>query len=207
MSTRHRLAAALLRLYPAAWRREYGGELHEILVDRPLTPSVAADVLWSALREHVRAAVPATLLGGLSMLVVLSGFFLPPFSNGWITTTVLSPTFMTFPPFAVTAMSTQAYTVLAIMCGWWTRRRYRSSVKRCGLAAMQMSIIAGFPVVAAGLLLAVGAIHLPGLSIGPSQPAPFAVLVAPIVRLPEYGLLGMVGGWLARRSLHQPVRA
>ncbi len=34
----------LLRLYPPAWRAEYGAELREMLEDGPLTPSAVLDV-------------------------------------------------------------------------------------------------------------------------------------------------------------------
>jgi hypothetical protein len=207
MMTREQIVDRLLRLYPVAWRNEYGDELRDILVDRRLTAGIAADVVWSALRERVRTAAPSTVLGLPSLLVVLSGFLLPPFSNGWITTNVLSPTFMTFPTFVVTFMTSQVYTVLLILCGWWTRRRYQYSPKRCGVAAMRMSLISGFPVVVAGVLLTAGAIQVQDISIGRIQPMPFVVLMAPIVRLPEYWIYGFIGGLLAQRSLHRPIRA
>jgi hypothetical protein len=207
MMTRERTVDRLLRLYPPVWRHEYGDELREILCSRPLTAGIVADVARSALRQRVRFAAPSTALGLPSMLIVASGFMLPPFSNGWITTNVLSPTSMTFPTFVVTFMTSEVYAVLLTMCGWWTRRRYGSSATRCGVAAMRMSLIAALPVLAAGVLLALGAVQAPAISAGAIQPLPLAVLLAPLAHLPKYWLFGAIGGALGKRSLHQPIRA
>jgi len=42
----------LLRLYPADWRREYGPELMDMLLARPLTAKVIGDVFFSGLRQR-----------------------------------------------------------------------------------------------------------------------------------------------------------
>ena len=207
MMTRGRVVDWLVRLYPASWRHEYGDELQEILLNRPLTAGIAADVVRSALRQRARFAAPSTVLGLPSMLMVIAGFLLPPFSNGWITTNVLSPTAMTFPTFVVTFMSSEVYAVLLMMCGWWTRRRYGSSSARCGVAAMRMSLLAALPVLIAGVLLAAGAVQAPAISAGAIQPLPLAVLLAPIAHLPKYWMFGAMGGALGKRSLHRPIRA
>ena len=72
MMTKDWLIAALLRIYPAAWRREYGAELTAILQGRPLGLRVMTDVLWNGLRLRVRAAEPSTILGLASMLFMLA---------------------------------------------------------------------------------------------------------------------------------------
>lgn len=48
----------LLRLYPASWRNEYGVEMRAMLLEQPLTPAVAGDVLRNALRENFRHPDP-----------------------------------------------------------------------------------------------------------------------------------------------------
>lgn len=50
------MIAALLRLYPAAWRRRYGDEFAVLLAERPLGPFDVADVLLGALdaQLHLR---------------------------------------------------------------------------------------------------------------------------------------------------------
>ena len=69
--TRQQLAEALLRVYPAAWRREYGEELFDISISRPLTWRVAANVLGAGLRQRIREAEPATVLGVATVAVLL----------------------------------------------------------------------------------------------------------------------------------------
>lgn len=50
------LARLLVRLYPRAWRDRYGREFEELLQSGRGGPRESADVLWSALCEHI---VPA----------------------------------------------------------------------------------------------------------------------------------------------------
>jgi hypothetical protein len=61
----------LLALYPAAWRREYGLELAEILNAGPLTARSAADVLWNGMRQRVVAPEPWALAAAVSLLIAL----------------------------------------------------------------------------------------------------------------------------------------
>src|SRR4029077_55234 len=68
------IVRTLLRLYPAAWRQEYGSELMDVLLARPLTAGVVGDVLQNGLRQRVRGADPSTLVGLAMLLVVLNGF-------------------------------------------------------------------------------------------------------------------------------------
>jgi len=198
MSTKPALVGALLRLYPAAWRREYGDELTDILLSRPLTAGAIADLLWNAGVQRVRAAAPSTILGVAGMLVVLAGFVIDPTRNGLGWTALLRPTSMTFPTIVVTFLTSEVYTILLWVCGYWTLRRYRVTPARAGVAAMRMSLIAGSPVVLAGLLLGLGAIDLTFSGL-PSQPSPLAVIAAPLARLPENWLFGWMGAWVACR--------
>jgi len=48
-----RLARLLTRLYPRVWRERYGVEFEGLLQDGDGGFSMAANVVWSALREHV----------------------------------------------------------------------------------------------------------------------------------------------------------
>lgn len=54
MSPMPRLIALLIRAYPAAWRREYGAELGDLLARCPLTITIAANVVWNGLRLRAR---------------------------------------------------------------------------------------------------------------------------------------------------------
>jgi hypothetical protein len=65
------LVSWLLRLYPKAWRAEYGAELSDMLRARPLTGSVCIDVVRSALWQRLRATQAPTWVGiGLMFAVV-----------------------------------------------------------------------------------------------------------------------------------------
>ena len=109
MTLRQRLAHVLVRIYPVAWRREYGEELLDMLVARPLTWGVAGDVLWSGVRLRILFFEPSTVLGLASMLVVLAGFWLPPARYLSAVTDVLRPSHMTFPTILVTFMKSQKH--------------------------------------------------------------------------------------------------
>jgi hypothetical protein len=45
MNIEHLIASRLLRLYPKRWRREYGAELLDVVLARPLTIRAVADPL------------------------------------------------------------------------------------------------------------------------------------------------------------------
>jgi hypothetical protein len=48
-----RVAHLLMRLYPRAWRERYGEEFEAILENGPGDLGTSANVLWSALSEHI----------------------------------------------------------------------------------------------------------------------------------------------------------
>jgi hypothetical protein len=104
-------------------------------------------------------------------------------------------------------MVSPLYTWLLIACGWWTARRHPSySAKRCGVATMRMSLIGGVPVLFAGVLLAADGITATQVGFAEFQSLPLAVIVAPLARLPEASLYGMMGAWVqcARARSHKP---
>jgi hypothetical protein len=202
MRARHRIVTALLALYPAAWRNEYAAELEDILVARPLTSRVVADVVWSALRQRGRAAEPSTVIGLASMLVVLTGFVLTPTSYGRSWTALLRPSSKTLPTVTVTFLASEFYVVLLIGCGCWTNLRHGGTLNRSGVAAMKMSLIAGLPVMVGGLLMALGLLdaRFLGASLGAPRhaPIPLAMMVAPLFRVPESWIWGAIGGQVGR---------
>ncbi len=94
---KNRIIAALLRLYPAAWRSEYGAELTDTLLARPLGLRVIADVLWNGLLQRARTAEPSTILGVAAMLVILTAFVVAGATYGstWLRpTSILGPRLM-----------------------------------------------------------------------------------------------------------------
>jgi hypothetical protein len=203
MSVRHAVAAVLLKAYPFAWRMEYGAELTDLLAARPLTPFVIADVIWSGLRQRVRAADPSTLLGVSSMLAVVGGYILTPSRYDETWTAFVRPASMTVPAFTVTFIASEVYAVLLLGCGCWTHLRSGTTPNQSGIAAMRMSLIAGIPVVAGGLLLAAGAIDVTFSGFAPHvAPRPVPMVVSTLLRLPEAWFLGALGGGLSRWVRH-----
>ena len=200
--TKDWLIAALLRIYPAAWRREYGVELTAILQGRPLDLRVMTDVLWNALRLRVRDAEPSTILGLASMLLMLAGFIVPggSYSGAW--RALLRPSWRLFPTINVTFMASEAYVLLLVACGCWTYLRHGGKVTRSGLAAMRMSVIAGIPIMLIAVLLMAGFLEMAFLdSQGAAtiRPSALAILVAPLARVPEAWIWGSLGGLLGKR--------
>ena len=197
--TKEGVIAALLLLYPAAWRREYGDELTGILLSRPLGARVLADILWHGLVHRGRAAEPSTVLGVASMLVIVAGYVLTGRVYGNGATAVLRPSAMTFPSVSVTFLDSRAYAFLLIGCGCWTYLRHRGTAKRSGVAAMKMTLIAAMPIIGGALLMTAALVDLRGHH----PPSAWAMLVAPLARLPGSWLWGALGGqfgkWIAAR--------
>ena len=100
-------------------------------------------------------------------------------------------------------MESEVYVALLMACGWWTARRHHYAAKRCGVAAMRMSLIAGAPVILAGVLLAANAIDVSFAGMGGIRPLPIEVITAPLARLPKAWIWGAMGAWLQ----YQRVRA
>jgi hypothetical protein len=202
--TKDWLIAALVRIYPAAWRREYGEELTGILSGRPLASRVIADVAWNGLWQRGRAAEPSTILGFAAMLIILARFVLVGATYGHDGTALLQPSSIRFPTVTVTFLSSEYYAYLLLGCGCWTYLRYGGTAKQSGMAAMRMSLIAGMPIIVGALLMMAG---LLGVSVSPRlhPPSAWSILVVPLARLPGAWMWGALGGqlgkWIARRAL------
>lgn len=193
MNLKSGLVAALVHLYPARWRHEYGSELEDMLLTRPLDTHAFADVAWNGIRERLRSLDLATYFGLAAMLVVIGTF-----ASGQ---PVLEPSHMTFPQVGIPPLRSDFYALFLVACGCAIHLRSRTSPWRTGLAAMKISFIAGLPIAVAGLLL------LAGLARADAQaywPGGWHVLVAPIARLGESWIWGSIGGTLARAFVPRP---
>jgi hypothetical protein len=187
------LVAGLVRLYPAAWRDEYGAELTDLLLARPLGPLVIADVLWNGLRLRAQSAAPSTILGVPLMLFILAALVE---SGGGA---MMRPSHRTFPTVAVTSMSAFHFIYLSIFCGCWTHLRYGGRARRAGFAAMRMGFIAGIPIMVTAVLMRSGLLDLSFSGAQLPPPSPWAILIAPLARLPECWIWGALGGQLGKR--------
>jgi hypothetical protein len=148
----------LLRLYPANWRREYGAELADMLLARPLTVNIAGDVFQNALWQSFRAAEISTL-AGLGMLLVMLN------SLAW---NIIAP-----PPYRDEStvllqnlMGSNLYVLLLLGCGLWTHLRHRGKLDQSGLASVKISFLAGIPVMLAGALMFSGVLRVTVLGPG-----------------------------------------
>jgi len=154
-----RIIRALLRLYPANWRREYGGELTHMLLARPLTASIVGDVFRNALWQRLRAAEISTLVGLGMLLVMLNGFI-------W---NIIAPS----PYGSESSMLLQdfgglnLYILLLVGCGVWTHLRRRGKLDQSGLAAVKISFLAGIPIMLAGALMVSGVLGV--IVLGPGD--------------------------------------
>jgi hypothetical protein len=135
----------LLRFYPANWRREYGAELADMLLARPLTVNIVSDVFRNALWQRLRASEISTLVGLAMLLVMLNGLvwnIIAPSPYGSAASMLLQ-----------NLWGSNLYVLLLVGCGLWTHLRHGGKLDRSGLAAVKISFLAGIPVMAAGALM------------------------------------------------------
>jgi hypothetical protein len=199
MNTKHRIVTVLLRLYPSSWRREYGAELADLLLARPLTTAIVGDVLWNGARHRLRVTEPATILG-LAMTAVVTGAFVSNFSHPGPTTNVFSGVLQasnkTLPTMVVSQLDpgSEGYVLLLVLCGCWTNVKHGGRIGRSAMAAVKMTLIGGIPVMLADVLMLAGA---PGFDADPRLA--IAAVVAPLFALPLSAIWGAVGGQIGRR--------
>jgi hypothetical protein len=195
------VVAVLLRLYPAAWRSEYGPELVDVLLARPLGPRVVGNVLWNGLRQRAPAATPSTIIGLSWMLWFVIGLVVE--GGG----AMLRPSHRTFPPVAVTFVSSYQFVYMLIFCGCWTHLRYGGTARRSGLAAMRVGFITGIPIMVAAVLMMFGLLEPGFAGVQLPRPSPWAILIAPLARLPECWIWGALGGQLGKPIARNRQRA
>lgn len=187
MNLKSSLVSALVRLYPAHWRAEYGAELEDLLLARPMGVHAIADVVWNGVRQRGRSLDLATYFGLAALLAVVAAF-----ANGQ---PVLEPSHMTFPAVSIPLLHSDLYAQFLVLCGCLIHLRSRTRPWRTGVAAMKISFIAGLPILVAGLLMFAG---VAAPSAHAYSPGAWEVMAAPIARLGEAWIWGTVGGTLGR---------
>lgn len=228
MMLKPRIVAALVRLYPAEWRDEYGPELTDMLMADGLDARIIGDVLWNGVLQRIRTAAPSTLFGVAVMLAILaalvSNIVAPPVDGRGLTD-VLRPSSKTWPTVMVKPFGSELYVMILVWCGCWTHLRHRGTLPQSGLAAMRLGFIAGIPVMLAGILMLFGILDVVVLEPGRTPTTfhghgltytyysanhlrltPFGVFVSPLFRLPESWLWGLLGGLLGRTILRSRQR-
>ena len=228
-----RLVALLMRLYPKAWRNEYGAELAEMLRARPLTVRAWGDVVSSAMWQRLRAIEPATWVG-LGLMVVITAA---------IASNIVAPQPYAWSPgqphneqpavsehieLLQKPLRSEFYVIVLFGLGFWTALR---GTRWPGRAAMWASFIASMPIALIGLLMLTGVLNYTELYPGQTPPtfdergifytfykgiqqipgpAPLPLLLSPLLRLPGAWLWGSIGGWLGHKFItrwRRPVSA
>jgi len=217
------LVSWLLRLYPKAWRKEYGAELGDMLRARPLTGSVCSDVVLSAMWQRIRAVQAPTWVG-LGLMLAMTGA---------IAANIVAPpqygrsALPEYIEFLQKPMRSEFYVLVFTGLGFWTMLRGNQRPSR---AAVIASVISSVPLTVVGLLMLSGVFPytelLPGqipttfeergllytFYTGVEQipgPAPLSLVLAPLLRLPGACLWTIVGASLGRKlaSWYRPVSA
>jgi hypothetical protein len=211
------LVSWLLRLYPKAWRKEYGAELGDMLRARPLTARVCSDVVRSALWQRARAIHAPSWVGLGLMLVTTSAIAwnivdAPAYGFFWDRPTIPERIELLQRP-----LDSELYVLVLAGIGFWTAMRRTGS---SGWAAIQVSTIASIPLLVVGVLMLFGVLDFVELHPGQMPttfqergivytfyhvrqevpvPAPIVLLLSPLLRVPGAWLWGVIGGWLGRR--------
>lgn len=194
---KQRIVSALLRLYPAAWRQEYGPEFRHLL--EALEPRVrtVADIVWNGLRQRLRATEPWLLLGLplmlFTMLVATVSIVAPP---------PYSPAQDPLhEPTAFKLILELAWLSLTAGCGLWTVLRSGGTLPHAGWQTVKMGLLRAVPAFVVAILMATGALGV--IVIGPGDTPTtfaqhgFALTVASaegVAPNPEFLLLTVIGG-------------
>jgi hypothetical protein len=220
MTMKDRIIAMLLRVYPASWRAEYGSELQELMRVRPLSLRTVVDVIRNGLLQRMHTAEISTLLGLVTMLVIIGGLVWNiaaplPYGFGW--TALLQDSSITLPRVVVKLFRSEVYVWLLILVGCLTHLQHGGTAAQSGKAAVKVTLLAGLPVMVAGVLMLFGILRV--ISLGPADmpttfqqhgfaytyysaehalPGAWNVLLAPLFALPQCWIWGVVGGGLGR---------
>jgi hypothetical protein len=187
------LVTALLWSYPRAWRREYGPELEDVLLARPLSVRLVFNVLGSGLFQHMRAWNDASTIAGL---VPMAFVLIRLTSEGGGITAVVTPSGITLPAVVVKLMKSELYASLLIGWGCAVRVRDPEGTSRSGKAAVKIALVTGIPVMLTGILMLSGLVKENALN-------PWAVLTAPLFFLPQAWTYGAIGGAVGPRLVRR----
>jgi hypothetical protein len=217
---KNRIIAALMCVYPASWRAEYGSELAELLRIRALGLRIIGDVLWNGVLQRIRTAEAATIFGLAMMLVMCGGLvwnIAAPLAYGFGWTALVQDSAITLPRVIVKPFRSELYAWLLILIGCFKHVRDGGTVAQSGKAAVKTSFLAGLPIMVAGVLMLFGMLKV--VSLGPADipttfqqhgftysyysaehqsPGSLNILLAPLFALPQCWIWGVVGGTIGR---------
>ena len=156
------LVSLLMRLYPRAWRKEYGTELGDMLRARPLTARVCSDVVLSAMWQRARAVDLATWVG-LGFMLAISGAIAanivdpPPYV--WAPGESISeqPELADQVKLVQRPMRSELFVLVMAGIGFWSAL---SPKPRPARAAIRVWLIASIPLATIGVLMLTGVVSL-----------------------------------------------
>lgn len=222
----------LLRLYPKAWRHEYGAEISDMLRARPLTAGIVLDVARSAVWQRTRATQVPTWVG-LGLMLAMSGAIAanivdpPPYV--WAPGQSISerPDLADQVQLVQRPMGSELFVLVMAGVGFWSALHGKPQPAR---VAIRVWFIASIPIAALGVLMLSGALDyielLPGQTplpfderglvyvvykapLGLPVSAPVAFVLSPLLRLPGACLWSVVGCSLGKKlaGWYRPVSA
>jgi hypothetical protein len=181
---KRRVVAALIRLYPARWRDEYGEELAGILMDRPLGAGAAANVIANAVRQQWRTQAPWLLIGAPLLLWMAA----------YVILALLTPEHSRELAGKPTVLGVGIFFGAGFLTVWRTGHGG-------GRAAMGLSLFLSLPLYLLGFLVMIRVLPAGAARpiVGTGREDLVMLAIAPILQLPYAGLLGWLGGGVATR--------
>jgi hypothetical protein len=208
--------AALVGMYPARWKREYGDEFRDVLMRRPLDAATAFDAVWNALRQQARSGdiwivaglpllawnlagiVHSTLYGGAYIWVI--GYPLGAVNPAEIVHTILYGGGHIPDAFGIHRPTPPLGLLLPLTVGYWTVSR-DPFYGRGGRAAMKNILLIYWPFFIVGPLYGLGILKV--IVSGARAWVSWSYLFTlPLFQLPWCAALGWLGGLLARGQNH-----
>ena len=209
---KRQIVAALVGLYPARWRREYGEEFRDVLTRRPLDAATVVDAIWSALGQQLRSGEPWIIVGvpwlALNLATILWNIL---YSGPYQFDSLGGNRPNLIPLLGL---------LLPVTIGYWTVLRDPIN-GRGGRAAMKNILLITWPLSVIGILYGLGILKV--IVLGPGDLATtfhehgFAytvydhtrrhiawagLFVIPLIQLPFCAALGWLGGLAARGQAH-----
>lgn len=206
---KRQVVVALVGLYPARWKQEYGKEFADVLTRRPLGMAVILNVIWNGFGQQLRCGEP-WLIVGVPRLVLLLALIL------W---NVLYPLPYRTASLGLTWQPAVIGNLLLFGTGYWTVMRDPVN-GHGGRAAMKSTLFATWPFSVVALLYGLGILRI--INLGPGDipttfhehgfaftlydharrpAAPAGLFVLPLLGVLEAGPLGWLGGLAARGQL------
>lgn len=139
MNYKAHVVRGLLSLYPEKWRIEYGEELEELLLSRPLSAATIGDVLRNGLQQRLRELTPWKATGACLFLWTIVGVI-------WNSAAAFSPAWY--------SRYCAATGLFLLLGGCWTTWRSPTPIGKAAWLATKAALVGVIPEVFVCLLWA-----------------------------------------------------